>query len=158
MTSFYLKLGAGLLLVLAIFGGGWKVGSGHWHSKYDSLVAEDWKVKAVGERIARVAIEAQLADARRIAQTNAQVIQDVQTDTAALAADRDRLRRLLASATRPRPDTHRVPETGDQSPIAPVTGASGDGRLVDAAERAINECRRNSILHAALIAQLKPQL
>jgi len=158
----YLKLGAGLLIVLAIFGGGWKVGSGHWHSKYDSLVAEDWKAKAVGERIARVAVEAQLAQARAVSDNNAEVLRDLQDQTAAIAAERDRsrelARRLLAGSARSCPADHPVSEAGSVTGVAPASEAGRPDEVVELLADAAAECRGTAAQLNALIGQLKPQL
>jgi len=161
MTSLYLKLGAGLLLVLAIFGGGWKVGSGHWQSKYDSLVAEDWKAKAVGEAVARKAVEQRYKQLRDISESNAQVLRDLQDQTASVVADRDRVRKLadrLLHRPQACPDSAGVPEASRESRTPETSQAGSDAEVRELLVAAHDECIGNANSLDALISQLQPQL
>jgi len=161
MTSLYLKIGAGLLIVLAIFGGGWKVGSGHWHSKYDSLVAEDWKAKAVGEALARKAVEQRYKQLRDISENNAQVLRDLQDQTASVVADRDRVRKLadrLLHRPQACPGSTGVPEAGHQSGTPETSQAGSDAEVRELLVAAHDECIGNANSLDALISQLQPQL
>ncbi len=154
----YAALGA---LVLGIWGG-WHFGSGHWQTKYEALQAQGWQAQAMAESTARKAVEGRLATLQTTLANNQRASHDLQLQTAAIAADRDRigaqLRRVLAQASRSCPAGDPLPEAPDRSA---ASGASGDeryGRLPELAESAIAECRRNSARLNTLIQQIEPQL
>lgn len=162
MTSLYLKIGAGLVIALLAGFGGFKLGSNHWQTRYNDLQAENWQAKAMGERVVRKAVEAQLAQSQATFRNNAQVLRDLQDTTASIAADRDHsrdlVRRLLASAARPSPASSPVPEAGHQSGTAPAGAAGSPVEVGELLTDAAIECRNNAAQLNALIDQIRPQL
>lgn len=119
-------------------------------------------VQASAERAAREALEAQIAQSRKTTLANQATLHDLQSTTAAIAADRDRsvelARRLLAAASRPAPASHQLPEA-DHRPAAADPGKAGSA--IDVAELLANaaaECRGNGAQLNALIAEIRPQL
>lgn len=113
---------AGIAAAIALAAGivgGWKLGSTHYRTKYETILAEDWKNKASGEEAARKAIEAQLEAAHATITRNTGITNDLEQKAAATAAERDRYRaaldRLRAAPARPTPGSSSVPE-GDHRP------------------------------------------
>lgn len=162
VPGLYLRLAAYGAAALLIGGAGYKVGANRWEAKYQGLQAADWESKANREGAARKALEGQLRDAQKTANTNSKVIHDLNTQTVAIAADRDHsvelARRLLASAARPRPGSCSVPEAPDQPATAGTGETASNERLAGLLADAAAECRGNAAQLNALIAEIKPQL
>lgn len=161
LPSLYLKLAGGLIVALVIGSAGYKVGADRWQTKYQTLQAENWEGLAQREAAARKAVEGQLAQARAVSTNNAQVLHDLQTQSAAIVADRDRtndlVRRLLARQARPAASPV-VPETGGITGAARAGEAGSDERLAELLGNVADECRANAAHLNALIAEVKPQL
>jgi hypothetical protein len=161
LPTLYLRLAAYGAVALLIGGAGYKVGSNHWQTKYQALQAEDFKGLAQREAAARKAVEGQLAQARIVSTNNSQVIRDLQNETAAIVADRDRtndlVHRLLTRQARPA-TSPVVSQAADQSGAARAGEAGEDERLGELLGNAADECRRNAAQLNSLIGQLRPQL
>lgn len=162
IPALYLRVAAYGTAALLIGTAGYKVGSNHWETKYQALQAADWQGRAQREQVTRKALEGQLAQARATSSNNAQVLHDLQNQTAAIVADRDRtsdlVRRLLARPARPSPASRPVPEASDQPGTARAGEAGGDEQVAKLLVDTAAECRENAARQNALIAQLKPQL
>lgn len=157
----YLRLAGYLLGAILLATAGYKIGANRWETKYQALRAEDFEGQAKREAVARMALQNQLRDAQTTRANNEAVLHDLQTTTAAIAADRDRTRELaqrLLNSARTRASARHVPEAADR-PAAPDPGETGSD--VEAGELltdASAECRGNAAQLNSLIAQLKPQL
>jgi hypothetical protein len=123
------------------------------------IASSEAAIKA--QEAARAELEAQIEQTHKVILNNQTVLANVQNTTAAVMADRDHLRGLLAGATRALASRDLLPEAGDRSATAPAGAPSGDGRvdqLVGRAERAITECKLNASQLDGLSAQMQPQL
>jgi hypothetical protein len=162
LPALYLRLAAYAAGALLIAGIGYKAGADHWEAKYQSLQAKDWQGKAAQEVAARKALETQLAQARAVSTNNEQVLHELQTQKAIIAADRDRtadlVHRLLARASRPSPASNPVPETPSESGTSRAGPSSVDGRAERLLVAAAEECRLNAAQLDALSAEIRPQL
>lgn len=162
MSSFYIRLAGYGLAAILLVGLGYRIGSGHVQTKLDALLAKNWQQKAMDEEAVRHALEAQLKHTRNVAENNAQVLNELQDQTASVVADRDRARelarRLLASAARLRAGSCSVPEAGSQPSTDAGTADAGTEQLAGLLADAATECRTNAINYLALINQLRPQL
>lgn len=164
MSVLLLKFAPWIAAVLVVFGAGTWTGNklNPWHGRYTSLQAADTQERLKGEEAVRKALQAQLDAAHATSTNNAKVIHDLQTQNAAVSADRDHtndlVRRLLAHAARPSPAGGPVPETSDQPRTAPAGRQTGDAGLANLLGDAHDECERNSNRLDALIAQVKAQI
>jgi len=111
---------------------------------------------------ARMVLEQQIEQTHKVTLNNQATLHDLETQTAAIAADRDRsrelVRRLLAAASRPAASGGQLPEARDR-PATPE--ASQSGSAVDVRELLVNaaaECRGNAARLNSLIAEIRPQL
>jgi hypothetical protein len=161
LPSLYLRLAGYGVAALLIGGAGYKFGANHWETKYRTLQAADYEGLSQREQAARKALEGQLTQARAVSTNNAQVLHDLQTQTAAIVADRDRtndlVHRLLTRQARPAASPV-VSQAADQPGTARASEAGGDERLGELLGDAATECRTNAAQLNALIAQVKPQL
>jgi len=162
ISSLYLRIAAAILVVAVLIGIGYRLGAAPWQAKYAALQAADWEGRAQAEAMARKALQAQLAQAQATSMNNAQVMHDLQQQSASAQAERDRvageLRRLLARAAQPAPGSHPVPEGSGHTGAPAASQASSDRRISELAADVVAECRANARQLNALIAELKPQL
>jgi hypothetical protein len=161
LPSLYLRLAGYGAAALLIGGAGYKAGASHWETKYSALQTENWQGRAQREEVTRKALEGQLAQARAVSANNERVVNDLQIQTAAIVADRDRtndlVHRLLTRQARPAAGPS-VPTPINQPGAARASEAGGDERLAELLTNAADECRTNAAQLNALVAQVKPQL
>jgi hypothetical protein len=160
--AIYLRVAAYGAAALLIGGAGYKVGANRWETKYQALQAENWQGRAVREEVIRKTLEGQLAQARVVSTNNAQVLHDLQTQTAAIVADRDRtndlVHRLLTRQARSSAASGPVPQAADQPGAARAGEAGSDDPTAKLLADTADECRGTAAQLNALIAQLRPQL
>ena len=114
------------------------------------------------QEAARAALEAQIEQTHKVTLNNQATLEDLQHETAAIAADRDHsrelVRRLLTATARPAPGRSELPQGGDRSSVAPAGVRGSDGGLGELLVNASAECRGNAAQLNSLIAEIKPQL
>lgn len=162
MTALLLRLSPYLIAAVLVFSGGWYAGGLQPKAALARLQATDAQTRAVEESAALKAVQAQLVEARTVAQNNAQAVEALNAQNAQIAADRDRnvelARRLLVSANRPAPSSDPVPKAADHaSPIA-ASPAPAMGSAADLLAGVAAECSANAAQLNALISEVKGQL
>jgi len=127
------------------------------------LTFADYRTQATetalkAQNAAREALELQVEQAHKTTLANQVTLNDLTNQTTAIAADRDRLRRLFAAATRPAPGSHDLPKADDRPAAPEAPRAQSDGRFAGLLADAVTECRGVVANTEALISELSPQL
>lgn len=155
ITSLKLYIALGILLALL----GTHLAA-YWHGKTVE-VQKGWQARAQDEEAAREAVQKQLAQVTQERTHNDEVIRGLQTQNAAIAADRDTTRtlvqRLLSGTTRSAA-SGIVPKAGSQPAAVTAGPAQGDAVLEGLLIEAHDECSRNANQLDSLVAELQPQL
>ena len=149
------------VIAIAAGAGGWKLGSSHWHQKYDAEISAQWQQKAKGEEAVRKVLERDLQAAVDTAKHNGEVIDALHQQNQAMAADRSKLRdqlRGLRHTAGPATAHHPVPEAAGQPGAPGSSGTELNDPFPQLAGNAIEECTRNANRFDALISEVEPQL
>ncbi len=161
IPSIYLRVAAYGLAAALIGTAGYKAGAHRWEARYSALQAQGWQTTALRAEVAQKALQSRLDEAEATSQNNARALEELHHETAAIAADRDRVNdlahRLLERAARAarRPV---VPQAADQPGAPRASEAGGDEPAAKLLVDAAAECRATAAQLNALIAQINPQL
>jgi hypothetical protein len=155
----YAKLAAAVVLIAAIFFGGYHVADLKGKAALAAL-QHAWDVdKAQIQGVTDAAIAQATKDKEAALEANGVIQSDYQTQlsaanarAAALASGLRNLENRIAA------NSGGMPKAGSGSEPADPTGAPSLGRLNNALGAALNECATNRAQLNALIAEIRPQL
>lgn len=159
----YAKVAAGVLVLAALIGLGWWLGSAHWKTQYEALQAADWKGQYQRQKDVSDDLQKKLDDVQATIKRNAAIIGDLNAKLQTTDSDHEhlvgQLRNALTQASRPSCNPMPTAPNQPRTSAAAQTPSVGQAAVLPKyIADAVIECRGNVLTGNALLQQLTPQL